>query len=113
MALGRKLTPAQKKRAADLAGTGCPQCAIAGLIGTTEEVLEENLQEDEKFRSALAGGRGRIHQALSDALHRKALEGDFASLQFVLKTQHREGGWDQSSASNNLGEVKIQLEWGK
>lgn len=78
----------------------------ADSLGTTRHVLRRILDNSEHLTTVLEDCRLRKIEAIEDCVYDRAAESQDTALQaFVLKTQGRNRGWDQSEAQHAAKDI--------
>lgn len=78
----------------------------ADSLGTTRHSLRRAIENDEHLTTILEDCRLRKIELIEDAVYDRAAESQDTALQaFVLKTQGRNRGWDQSEAQHAAKDI--------
>jgi len=79
---------------------------VADIIGTTRNTLKRLIDETPHLAQALKDARERQLDDLEKVVFERAQETNDTTLQlFILKTQGRHRGWDQSEAQNTAKDI--------
>lgn len=78
----------------------------ADALGTNRNVIRKIIENDEHLTQVLEDCRLRKIELIEDAVYDRAAESQDTALQaFVLKTQGRNRGWDQSEAQHAAKDI--------
>ena len=78
----------------------------ADSLGTTRNTVRNTVEKDEHLTQVLEDCRLRKIELIEDAVYDRAAESQDTALQaFVLKTQGRNRGWDQSEAQHAAKDI--------
>ncbi len=79
---------------------------IADSLGTCRGTVRRRCENDPELKEALTQARERWLDDIEDSVLSRAHESNDTALQcFVLKTQARHRGWDQSEAQNTAKDI--------
>ncbi len=79
---------------------------IADSIGSSRTAIREKINREEHLKQALADTRERWIDEIEESVLARAYDSNDTALQaFVLKTQARHRGWDQSEAQNTAKDI--------
>ncbi len=79
---------------------------IADALGTTRNTVRNRCDRDPELKQALLDARERMIDQLETCVWDRAVESNDTSLQiFILKTQARHRGWDQSEAQHTAKDI--------
>jgi hypothetical protein len=75
-------------------------------MGTTRVAIRNRVNNDSELKDALAEARERWIDDIEESVLARANESNDTALQcFVLKTQGRHRGWEQSEAQNTAKDI--------
>lgn len=78
----------------------------ADALGTSRSALRNFVDNNEDVKQVLKDNRERLIEAVEESVFQRAAESNDTALQcFVLKTQGRDRGWDQSEAQNAAKDI--------
>lgn len=79
---------------------------VADAMGSTRHTIRKRCDDDQELQQALTDARERIIEDIEESVFQRAAESNDTALQcFVLKTQGRHKGWDQSEAQNAAKDI--------
>lgn len=79
---------------------------VADAMGTTRVAIRNRVNNDPELKDALAEARERWIDDIEESVLARANESNDTALQcFVLKTQGRHRGWEQSEAQNTAKDI--------
>jgi hypothetical protein len=79
---------------------------VADMMGTDRHCIRRRIDNDEELQVALANARERMIDDLEQSCFDRAMESNDTGLQaFLLKTQGRHRGYDQSEASQTAKDI--------
>ena len=89
------------KQAENLSAQGLTMKQIANVMGMGEATLYEKQQKFPEFSEAIKKGRDKGVQAVTNALFRKAVQGDNTAIIFYLKNR---AGWTDRVQTEHIGD---------
>ena len=79
---------------------------IADMMGSTRGTVRRVVDSDEMLKQLLKDARERQIDDLEDSVFQRAVDSNDTTLQlFVLKTQGKHRGWEQSEAQNAAKDI--------
>ncbi len=79
---------------------------VAECMGTTRYTLRDRCDKDPELMKCLVDARERLLDHLERSVFERAIESNDTALQcFVLKTQGKHRGWEQSEAQNTAKDI--------
>lgn len=79
---------------------------VADALGTTRICVRNRINQDNELSDALIEARDRWIDAIEESVLSRADESNDTALQcFVLKTQAKHRGWEQSEAQNTAKDI--------
>lgn len=79
---------------------------VADAMGTDRGCIRRKVDADQELQDALKQARERQIDQLEEAVFERAQDSQDTTLQlFILKTQGRHRGWDQSEAQNAAKDI--------
>lgn len=79
---------------------------VADALGTTRHAIRNRCDNDTELKQALVDARERLIDQLEVSVWDRAVESNDTALQcFILKTQGRHRGWDQSEAQHTAKDI--------
>jgi len=79
---------------------------VADSIGANRDSVRRFVDRDPELQQALRDSRERLIDEVEQSVFQRAVESNDTALQcFVLKTQGRHRGWDQSEAQNTAKDI--------
>jgi len=99
--------PLDKKSIADLiVKTSGNLSRVADALGSTRGTIRANVDKDEELKQLLKDCRERQIDELEESVFQRAVDSNDTTLQlFVLKTQAKHRGWEQSEAQNAAKDI--------
>lgn len=99
--------PLNKKIIADLIIKSSGNLSrVADAIGTTRSCIRRVVDNDEELKQLLKDCRERQIDELEESVFQRAKDSNDTTLQlFVLKTQGKHRGWEQSEAQNTAKDI--------
>ena len=99
--------PLNKKDVANLiVKTAGNLSRVADAIGSTRGCVRRMIDGDEELKQLLKDCRERQIDELEESVFQRAVESNDTTLQlFVLKTQAKHRGWEQSEAQNTAKDI--------
>jgi hypothetical protein len=99
--------PLNKKDIADLIRkTAGNLSRVADALGTTRGTVRNNVDKDDELKQLLKDCRERQIDELEESVFQRAVDSNDTTLQlFVLKTQAKHRGWEQSEAQNAAKDI--------
>ena len=79
---------------------------VADAMGTTRYTLRDRCDKDPELLKCLTDARERLIDELEESVFQRAVDSNDTTLQlFVLKTQGKHRGWEQSEAQNTAKDI--------
>lgn len=79
---------------------------VADMMGSDRGCIRRRIDSDSELQDALKQARERQIDQLEEAVFERAQDSNDTTLQlFILKTQGRHRGWDQSEAQNAAKDI--------
>lgn len=79
---------------------------IADTMGSSRSSIRDKINRETELKEALAASRERWLDEIEESVFARANEGNDTALQcFVLKTQAKHRGWEQSEAQNAAKDI--------
>jgi len=99
--------PLNKKTIADLLKkTAGNVSRVADSMGANRHSVHNVIAKDEELKQILKDCRERLIDELEDSVFQRAVDSNDTTLQlFVLKTQGKHRGWEQSEAQNTAKDI--------
>ena len=99
--------PLNKKDIADLViKTAGNLSRVADALGCTRGTVRNNIDKDEELKQLLKDCRERQIDEVEESVFQRAKDSNDTTLQlFVLKTQGKHRGWEQSEAQNAAKDI--------
>jgi len=106
-------TPKKLKELKEIAAKGVTLSTIAKMLGTSRQVLYEWRKRYPVIDDALKTGADMADDAVEDALHKAAVEGNITAQIFWLKNRRSTRWRDKRDTEISAdGSGKVSFEWG-
>ena len=97
-----EITEAVCKKAESLAAQGLTQYQIAAVLGMGERTFYEKVKEYPQFMQAIDGGKAKGITQVTNALFKKAVDGDVPAQKYYLNNRDN-GNWKDRIDNTHSG----------